>query len=103
MRDRFSRRTRAPMTRPAGRTVIGLLSIAYALLLLFRAPADPIRAPDTAAYVGFSPAVPPGYPAYLQALGPKGAMLSQPVAYAAAIAWLGLETLALTGTLWVAL
>ncbi len=87
----------------AGRIVLGLLSVAYALMVLSRAPTDPIQAPDTAAYLGFSPAVPAGYPVFLQTLGPKGAMLAQPTLYACAIAWLGVETLALSGSLWVAL
>jgi hypothetical protein len=85
------------------RWAIVCLSALYAGFLVVRAPADPIRAPDTIAYLGFSPAVPAGYPAFLAMVTPKGAEISQPILYAAAVAWIGLEALALTSSVGLAL
>lgn len=73
------------------------LCLAYAVYCLVTLPAGPITTPDSAHYLSFSPIVPLGYPIFLSLVGARGAIIAQPVLYAAALALLGRETIRATG------
>ncbi len=72
------------------------LCVSYALYCLFTQPAGPITQPDSAQYLSFSPIRPLGYPLFLSVIGARGAMFVQPILYAAALAYLGRETVRAT-------
>jgi hypothetical protein len=79
--------------------VVALCALLGAHAVVTR-PSTPFTAPDTTVYLEGSPLVPIGYPLFLQFFGPSGAAIVQPIAFAAALAALGLELLALLGTVW---
>jgi hypothetical protein len=88
--------------RPIGRWQQGIvttITIAYAAYCLFRNPPGPITTPDSAGYLDFLPIHTLGYPVFLKVLGASGAIVAQPLLFAAALACLGLETLRLTSSL----
>ena len=70
---------------------------AYGAIGVGTRPPSPFTAPDTAVYVDASPVVPVGYPLFLDMLGIDGAAIAQPLVFAASIAFLGTELIALTG------
>ena len=74
----------------------------YVLFCLLTMPAAPIAAPDSAGYLGFAPIRALGYPLFVKVLGAKGAIVAQPVLFAIALAWLGLEALRATSSLLLA-
>jgi hypothetical protein len=75
----------------------------HALYCVYLTPPGPITAPDSAAYLDAAPIVPLGYPAFLKALRPEGAVIAQPLLFAIALAALGLELLRATSSLALAL
>lgn len=74
------------------------LCVSYACYCLFTQPAGPVTLPDSAHYLSFSPIVPLGYPLFLSVVGARGAMVVQPILYAAALACLGRETVRATAS-----
>ena len=78
------------------------LCVGYALYCLAIQPPGPITSPDSALYLSLSPIVPLGYPAFLGVVGARGAVLLQPVIYAASLAFLGREVVRATGQTWLA-
>ncbi len=76
--------------------------LAYAAVQIATAPAEPITGGDSYAYIIFFPSRPSGYPIALWLLGTKATVFLQPVAYAAALAWLLSEVLAWTRFRWLA-
>jgi hypothetical protein len=78
------------------------LCVTYAIYCLLTMPAGPVTTPDSAHYLSFSPIVPLGYPLFLSMTGGRGAMVAQPMIFAAALAFLGGETRRATGRTWVA-
>ena len=90
------------MTRRAGEAILVAICAAYAVFCVATRPAGPLTSPDSAVYLAFSPVVPAGYPAFLRAIGERGAVVAQPLIYAAALAALGIETLAATASLLLA-
>lgn len=78
--------------------LLSLLCVGYAAFCLFRMPADPIRPPDAAAYLGFSPIRTLGYPVFLRVFGQKGAVVTQTLLFALALWYLSVETLRLTSS-----
>lgn len=78
------------------------LCVGYALYCLSIQPAGPITTPDSALYVSFSPIVPLGYPAFLWVVGARGAVVLQPIVYAASLGLLGREVLRASQQLWLA-
>ena len=73
-----------------------LLCTAYAAYSIAARPPSPFTSPDTAAYVNNAPLVPVGYPLFLDLVGLQGAAIVQPLLFAASLALLGTELLALT-------
>lgn len=82
---------------------IYLICAAYAIYCLITNPGGPLTSPDSAHYLRLSPLVPLGYPLVLQVTGAGGAIVVQPVLYAAALAFLGREVVRLTQQRWLAL
>jgi len=78
------------------------LCVGYALYCFSVQPAGPITSPDSALYLAFSPIVPLGYPTFLSVVGPRGAVVLQPIFYSASLALLGREVLRATGVVWLA-
>jgi hypothetical protein len=78
------------------------LCVGYALYCFSVQPAGPITSPDSALYLAFSPIVPLGYPTSLSIVGPRGAVVLQPIFYSASLALLGREVLRATGVVWLA-
>src|SRR5437763_209041 len=78
------------------------MCVAYALFCLVTMPPGALTSPDSTVYLSFSPIVPVVYPAFLKVVGERGAMIVQPVMYATALAWLGLETLVTTSSIAIA-
>ena len=70
---------------------------------LLHAPASPIIEPDSGGYLNFSSYRSAAYPLLLKLVGADGALVVQPILAALAVTYLGLELLALTGSLLVAL
>ena len=71
-------------------TVVGACA-GYAAYCLFVGSAGIRTSPDSVFYLSFSPIVPTGYPVFLRLLGAEGAVVVQPLVFAASLAWLGLE------------
>jgi len=90
------------VTRRAGEAILIAICAAYAVFCVATRPAGPLTSPDSAVYLAFSPVVPAGYPAFLRAIGERGAVVAQPLIYAAALAALGIETLTATASLLLA-
>ncbi|HEX9881287.1 MAG TPA: hypothetical protein VGA65_02155, partial [Hyphomicrobium sp.] len=62
--------------------------LAYGLIEVATAPAEPIASGDAYAWVIFHPSRPSGYPLALWLFGVEATVLLQPIVYAAALAWL---------------
>lgn len=73
-------------------TVVGACAT-YAAYCLFVGSAGIRTSPDSVFYLDFSPLVPTGYSVFLRLLGPPGAVIVQPLLYAAGLGSLGLEVL----------
>lgn len=71
--------------------VVYALSAAYAIYCLVTNPAGPITTPDSIRYLDMWPNYPLGYAFFLKLTGEKGAIIAQPLLYAAALAFLGRE------------
>jgi hypothetical protein len=71
-------------------TVVGACT-GYAAYCLFVGLAGIRTSPDSVFYLSFSPIVPTGYSVFLRLLGAEGAVVVQPLVFAASLAWLGLE------------
>lgn len=82
--------------------IVHALAAAYAIYCLVTNPAGPITTPDSVRYLDMWPNYPLGYQLFLRLTGETGAIIAQPVLYAAALAWLGRETVRLTGSTWLA-
>jgi hypothetical protein len=78
------------------------LTISYAAYCLFRNPPGPLTAPDSPGYLGFLPIHTLGYPIFLKVFGANGAIVAQPLLFAIALTYLGLETLHLTSSVTLA-
>jgi hypothetical protein len=83
-------------------TVIGA-SVSYLAYCLFVGSAGIRTSPDSAFYLSFSPIVPTGYSIFLKLLGATGAANVQPLLFATALGWLGLEILRQWSSLLLAL
>jgi hypothetical protein len=83
--------------------LVVVLCAALGVYELGTRPPTPITSPDTVAYVTASPLVPLGYPVLLKVVGINGAAIVQPVLFAAAMATLGIELLALSASVVVTL
>jgi len=77
--------------------VIGFAA-AYGLYCVARMPPGPVTAPDSYGYLAYAPIHLLGYVSFLRVVGANGAMVAQPILYATALAWLGVETLRLTSS-----
>jgi hypothetical protein len=71
-------------------TVVGACA-GYAAYCLFVGSAGIRTSPDSVFYLSFSPIVPTGYSVFLRVVGAEGAVVVQPLVFAASVAWLGLE------------
>ncbi len=78
------------------------LCAAYAAYCLFSNPPGPITTPDSVHYLNMTPIVPLGYPFFLKLTGARGAIVLQPIIYAAVLAWLGREIVRATRNTWLA-
>lgn len=78
------------------------LSAAYAIYCLLTNPAGPITTPDSIRYLEMWPNYPVGYQLFLQVTGERGAIIVQPILYAAALAFLGREIVRATRSPWLA-
>ena len=79
------------------------LCAAYAAFCLFTNPAGPITTPDSVHYLDMTPIVPMGYPLFLKLTGAGGAIVAQPILYAAALTMLGREIIRGTHNTWLAI
>jgi hypothetical protein len=75
--------------------------LAYGLAQVASAPAEPIADGDAFAFLIFHASRPSGYPLALWLFGAKTTVLLQPLAYAAALAWLSCEILVWTRSRWL--
>lgn len=82
--------------------VIVLCGMLGAYAAITRPPA-PITAPDTLVYVAGSPLVPIGYPFLIDTFGIEGVAILQPLVFAVALAGLGVELIAISGSAVVAI
>jgi hypothetical protein len=73
--------------------VVWAFAAGYAAICLATLPTGPFTAPDSIAYVEMQPIVPLGYPAFLRVFGASAAVKLQPLIFAAALGWLGVEVL----------
>lgn len=78
------------------------LCAAYVAYCLGTNPAGPITTPDSLRYLEHSPIYPLGYPAFLALTGARGAIIFQPIIFAAALAYLGREIVVQTRQTWLA-
>ena len=85
------------------RTLVAAACAVYAAYCVATLPPGPITAPDSAGYLTFSPIHVLGYPTFLRIFGAHGAMIVQPLVFAAALAALGFEALRLTSNVAFAL
>lgn len=79
------------------------LCAAYALFCLATNPAGPITTPDSFHYLNMTPIVPLGYPFFVKLTGARGAIIAQPILFAAALAFMGREIVRTTRNTWLAL
>jgi len=79
--------------------ILVALCATYAIVCVSTQPPGPFTSPDSEVYLSFSPIVPAGYPAFLRLVGDRRAIVVQPVVYATALAFLGVETLTLSSSL----
>ncbi len=82
--------------------IVLALCAAYVAYCLGTNPAGPLTTPDSFHYLNTTPIVPLGYPLFLTIVGARGAIVAQPLIFAAALAFLGRETLRLTRSTWLA-
>jgi hypothetical protein len=82
--------------------IVFLLCGAYAAYCLGTNPAGPFTTPDSDHYLNASAIVPLGYPLFLKIFGARGAIIVQPLLFAAALAFLGREIVRLTRSTWLA-
>ncbi len=82
--------------------IVFTLCAAYVAYCLGTNPAGPFTTPDSVHYLNTSPIVPLGYPFFLKLVGARGAIVAQPILFAAALAWLGREIVRLTRSTWLA-
>ena len=82
--------------------IVFTLCAAYVAYCLGTNPAGPFTTPDSVHYLNTSPIVPLGYPFFLNLFGARGAIVAQPVLFAAALALLGREIVRLTRSTWLA-
>ena len=82
--------------------IVFTLCAAYVAYCLGTNPAGPFTTPDSVHYLNASPIVPLGYPFFLKLVGARGAIVAQPLLYAAALAVLGREIVRLTRSTWLA-
>lgn len=75
---------------------------AYLAYCLATNPAGPFTTPDSIHYLNTSPIVPLGYPFFLNVFGARGAIVVQPILFAAAVAFLGREIVRHTRSTWLA-
>ena len=73
-------------------TVLGACA-SYAAYCLFVGSAGIRTSPDSVFYLDFSPLYPAGYSLFLRLLGAQGAVIVQPLLFATALGWFGLEIL----------
>lgn len=78
------------------------LCAVYAAYCLGTNPAGPLTTPDSFHYLNATPLVPLGYPFFLTLVGGSGAIVAQPILFAAALAFLGTEIVKLTRHTWLA-
>jgi hypothetical protein len=78
------------------------LCAAYAGYCLVTNPAGPITTPDSTHYLNMTPIVPLGYPFFLKVTGARGAIIAQPILFAAALAFMGREIVRTTRSTWLA-
>jgi hypothetical protein len=72
------------------------LCAAYAIFCIATNPPGPITTPDSFHYLNMTPIVPLGYPWFLKMTGARGAIVAQPIIFAAALALLGREIVRIT-------
>lgn len=82
--------------------IVYSLCAAYAAYCIATNPAGPFTTPDSFHYLNATPIVPLGYPLFLKIVGARGAILVQPLLFAAALAFLGRELVRLTRSTWLA-
>ena len=82
--------------------IVFTLCAAYVAYCLGTNPAGPFTTPDSVHYLNTSPIVPLGYPFFLKIVGARGAIVAQPILFAAALAFLGREIVRLTRSTWLA-
>jgi len=82
--------------------IVASLCAAYVFYCLATNPAGPLTTPESIDYLNLSPAVPLGYPIVLKIVGPRGAIVAQPLFFAAALMFLGSEWLKAARKTWVA-
>jgi hypothetical protein len=82
--------------RDASRALVYAFAAVYAAICLLTLPAGPFTAPDSTAYLEMQPIVPLGYPAFLRLFGTSAAIVVQPLLFAIALAWLGIEVLSVS-------
>ena len=82
--------------------VVFALCAAYVAYCLGTNPAGPFTTPDSFHYLNATPIVPLGYPFFLKLVGGGGAIVVQPILFAAALAFLGSEIVKLTRSTWLA-
>lgn len=85
------------------KTTVAGVCAAYAAYCWAVMPPGPISAPDSAGYLASAPIHVLGYPLLLRIAGSRGTMIVQPLLFSAALAALGVETLALTSSVVVAI
>jgi hypothetical protein len=88
--------------RVDGRVAVTTLAGVYGVVCAVLSPPGPFTAPDSVAYVTMDPIVPVGYPLFLSLIGADAAMRIQPLIFAGALGFLGVEVLALTGSVAIA-
>ena len=71
--------------------IVFALCAAYVAYCLGSNPAGPITSPDSIRYLDAWPNYPLGYPLFLKIVGPRGAIVAQPILFGAALALLGRE------------
>ena len=63
--------------------IVFTLCAAYVAYCLGTNPAGPFTTPDSVHYLNASPIVPLGYPFFLKIVGARGAIVAQPILFAA--------------------
>src|SRR5688500_11681139 len=82
--------------------IVFALCGAYAVYCLATSPAGPVTTPDSFHYLNMTPIVPLGYPFFLKLTGARGAIITQPIIFSAALAFLGHEIIRATRNTWLA-